>query len=258
MLMLVQGHVSTAQLNDAVKRLESCKDLKANVCMNAAATLKLAGDRSVGPIGRRLSKMTRPGQMLAMTVLGEHRSHASTRQLIKVAQNRRLPAVVRSMAFGHLTHRASRSVTAVLIRASTEKDVIVRIASVAALGNRPHRGDKRVLAALAKASKDEDPRVRTEALMGLSLARAGGEALTAALDDESADVRRAAADGLGRVEYTPAVEPLIEALQSQDAVLRQHVGKALEHQTGKNFGQDWALWREWYRAEGRQRADKGS
>ena len=72
------------------------------------------------------------------------------------------------------------------------------------------------------------------------------ELLISALNDPVVRVRIASADGLSFVKSDDAVEPLIETLRSDDALLRRVAGEALAFQTGVHFGDDYPLWREWW------------
>jgi HEAT repeat protein len=49
-----------------------------------------------------------------------------------------------------------------------------------------------------------------------------------------------------------AVEPLIEALQDEDAQVRDRAAEALQKITGKDFGKDADKWRQWQK-EGKEK-----
>jgi HEAT repeat protein len=175
-------------------------------------------------------------------------SDRGTQALTKVLFNRKLAGFMRSLAVSSLGVRLGDRVTRSVIKACEDPDPIVRAAAVRALGNRPHGGDKKVMKALVRAAEDQDATVRLEALLGLGMSRneLGGAALTAALTDTEQPVRRVAADGLRFVVHRPSVQPLIQALNTRDAVMRRTCAEALVRQTGKDLGEDYALWREWY------------
>ncbi len=238
---------SRAEIQDSVQRLERCKDMRAPVCLNAAAMLTNAGDRGVRATAPALKGMTRAGQILALSVLGGVESRRSTRSLVHITADRKLPSFVRSMAVTTVAPRGGRTVRQALLRALRDRDAVVRSTAARALGNSAHGGDKRVIRALIAATRDEDATVRVEALIGLGLAGdpRGGPALTDALGDREISVQRAAADGLRFVTCADAVPALVEALKTQDDELRRLANKALKRQTGRDFGEDYALWREW-------------
>lgn len=238
---------SRTEIRDSVQRLERCKDMRAPVCLNAAAMLTNAGDRGVRATTPALKGMTRAGQILALSVLGGVESRRSTHSLVHITRDRKLPSFVRSMAVTTVAPRGGKGVRRALLRALQDKDAVVRSTAARALGNCAHGGDRKVIRALIAASRDMDTTVRVEALIGLGLARdaRGGPALASALGDAQISVRRAAADGLRFVSYADSVTALVEVLKERDEELRRVAAKALIHQTGKDFGQDYALWREW-------------
>jgi hypothetical protein len=243
-----RGEVPKAQIDEAVGQLVQCPDIKAEICLSAAGKLIQAGSSGARVVVGALPKMTVPGQVLGMSAITSDESEMGTTTLVKVLANRNLPAMVRTLAASSLAERKGTHATSALARATQDKDALVRTASVRALGNRLQGGDPRVVKTLVKCASDREPSVRVEAVMGLGLSGLPevGPPLVGALGDDDLRVQQAAAEALRLVRHDPAVEPLIEKLKSEDATLRLSVSRALTKQTGKNYGQDYPLWREWY------------
>ena len=82
--------------------------------------------------------------------------------------------------------------------------------------------------------------------LGLSRHRKGGPVLTSCLRDADARVKLASASGLRHVKHGESVFPLIKTLLTDDKTLKSKVADALTFQTGKNLGEDYALWKGWY------------
>lgn len=72
------------------------------------------------------------------------------------------------------------------------------------------------------------------------------------LKSKVAPVRRRAAMFLGIGKDARAVEPLIEALQDDDAQVVDRAAEALQKITGKDFGKDADKWRQWLK-EGKEK-----
>lgn len=233
----------------AIRHLSGCTSVRDHGCLDAAATLGNSGDAALPPLGRAIPEMTRAGQLLAVSVLASSDSRRALTPLIKVARSRKVPAVIRSVAVANLGTRKGKPVVRALFACLKDRDHVVRAASARALGTRSHYNDPKILRALARAAEDTNPEVRVEALLGLGLAGAdvGGPVLQAALSDRVPKVRHAAAEGLLFVKFAPAIGPLIVGLRSQDKELRVRNAKALRFQTGLNYGEDYAVWTEWYR-----------
>jgi HEAT repeat protein len=229
-------------------------EIKETRCIEALATLRDAGSAALAPVAQALPRMAQGGQILAVTLLGADATDKGTTLLGKAALDPSISPTIRTMVIAELTQRyASKSakaiITKTLLEAVSDSSAPVRAAAVRALGNRPTKGDTRVLQSLTAAASDPEPNVRLEAVLGLGMSgdESVGPALVAALQDEVARVRTAAADGLTFVKYEPAISPLIDAVRTDDAVFRRVIGEALAYQTGNRFGDDYGLWREWYR-----------
>ena len=240
-------------VSGAVTTLKSCPDLSNRQCLRAASTLTNAGAKGVRPTLGGFPQMTRPGQLLALTVFGNNSSRAATSALAKVCTDRRVETMVRSVAVHGLADRfglraSRRQVEATLLRAIKDPEPIVRAAATRAIGNRISSDNTRLLKALRRVAADDDATVRVEAVLGLGMtgAPAIGDVLVTALRDANGRVRTAAADGLSFVRYPDSTEPLIAALRTDDASLRRVVSEALANQTGQRFGEDYPLWREWF------------
>ena len=72
------------------------------------------------------------------------------------------------------------------------------------------------------------------------------EPLTNALSDEVPEVRAAAASALGAIGDSYSVEPLLSRLQDKDASVRRASADALTKITGQKFGEDAGRWRAWW------------
>jgi len=239
---------ATEKIADAVTRLKTCKNMRANVCVVATATLTNAGDPALRSIMKVLRIMTKHGQILAMSVFENVDSLKSTRGLIRITADTKLPIFVRAMSIRTLGERDGRGVVASLLKKTRDKDAVIRAAAVRALGNRAHGNDKKIIDMLVKAAADEDATVRLEAVMGLGLARhpKGGPVLARTLADKDGRVKLASTKGLQHIKFNESVPPLIKTLLSQDKTLKTSAANALTYQTGKNLGEDYALWKGWY------------
>ncbi len=238
----------------AVGDLTRCNDIKASRCMEALSTLRDAGPSALLPVAHALPRMAQGGQILAVTLLGADATDKGTALLGKTVLNPSVGPTIRTMAIAELTQRykskaAKAAITKTLLHAAADASGPVRAAAVRALGNRPTKGDTRVLQSLMAAAKDAEPDVRLEAVLGLGMSgdEVIGPALVEALRDPVPRVRTAAADGLTFVKFSPSISPLIDAVRADDAAFRRVVGEALAYQTGNRFGDDYGLWREWYR-----------
>jgi len=89
--------------------------------------------------------------------------------------------------------------------------------------------DERVVKALTGALSDSDAEVRKEAVFALGQLRAAGtaRAIAAALQDSDAEVRQQAAFALGQLRSEGSVNALIGALEDKDAEVRQQAVFAL-------------------------------
>ncbi|MEZ4269042.1 MAG: HEAT repeat domain-containing protein [Myxococcota bacterium] len=238
----------------AVGDLARCEDIKASRCIEALTTLRDAGPNALLPVALALPRMAQGGQILAVSLLGADATDKGTSLLGKTVLDPSVSPTIRTMAIAELTQRygsktAKALITKTLLDVLADPSAPVRAAAVRALGNRPTKGDTKVLQSLTAAASDPEPNVRLEAVLGLGMSgdESVGPALVQALNDGVPRVRTAAADGLTFVKYEPAISPLIDAVRTADAAFRRVVGEALAYQTGNRFGDDYGLWREWYR-----------
>ena len=252
-LVVTASSPADAAIEKAFNTVSCCQDLKATQCLQAAAVLERHGEPALKYITPRFSGMSALGQMLALSVYGGHSGHIATMGLAKLTLKAKLAPAIRSVAIQTLAdrfdgRRTKRLVTATLIKTARDRQPTVRAAAIRALGNRAHSGDRHIITLLRRAAKDKAPAVRTEAILGLGMtARSDvAELLISALNDAVVRVRIASADGLSFVKSDQAIEPLIETLRSDDALLRRVAGEALAFQTGVHFGDDYPLWREWW------------
>jgi HEAT repeat protein/beta-lactamase regulating signal transducer with metallopeptidase domain len=93
----------------------------------------------------------------------------------------------------------------------------------------PAQHDERVVKALTGALSDSDAEVRKEVVFALGQMRASGSAraIAAALQDQDAEVRQQAAFALGQLRSDQSVNALIGALEDKDAEVRQQAVFAL-------------------------------
>lgn len=249
---LLVGSPTSRQVRHAVDVISTCDDLTSTTCLRAVTTLEIAGDRAFKLLTPRFSKMSTMGQMLSLSVYGSHPGNQSTMGLAKLVLKATLAPAIRSVAIQTLAdrfdgRRTRRLVTATLIKTAKDKVPTIRAAAIRALGNRARSGDRHIVTVLRRAATDREATVRTEAVLGLGMTGRPdvGALLIKALSDEVLRVRIAAADGLSFVKTAASIEPLIDTLQSDDALLRRVTGEALAFQTGVRFGEDYPLWREW-------------
>jgi hypothetical protein len=252
-LVLLAGSPTDQRIEDAFTTVARCTDLKAIRCLQAAASLEQLGQPALTYITPRFGKMTALGQMLALSVYGGHPGYEPTMGLAKLVLKTQLAPAIRSVAIQTIAdrfdgRRTKRLVSATLIKAARDVQPTVRAAAIRALGNRANSGERHIISQLRRAAKDKAPAVRTEAILGLGMTARADVAglLIQALKDTVVRVRIASADGLSFVKSSKAIEPLIDSLRSDDALLRRVAGEALAFQTGVHFGDDYPLWREWW------------
>ena len=75
--------------------------------------------------------------------------------------------------------------------------------------------------------------------------------LIVVLQDQRKDpeVRKNAAEALGKIKDPRAVEPLIATLKDKDSEVRWHAAEALEKITKEHFGREVAKWEEWLKKQ---------
>ena len=75
--------------------------------------------------------------------------------------------------------------------------------------------------------------------------------LIVVLQDQRKDpeVRKNAAEALGKIKDPKAVEPLITTLKDKDSEVRWHAAEALEKITKEHFGREVAKWEEWLKKQ---------
>ncbi len=98
------------------------------------------------------------------------------------------------------------------------------------------------------ALKDDDSRVRVEAAQALGQMKNSYalEPLTEALRDDVPEVRATAASALGSIGDQYSVEPLIPMLRDEDPSVRRESAAALSTITGQDFGEEPGRWQEWW------------
>jgi len=134
------------------------------------------------------------------------------------------------------------------VRGTEDEDPGVRAAAVSALGR---HGDTVHAPRLIDALDDDDEGVRLAAARALQRVhnREAIPALTEAIkvaQEDSADVRAAAAAALGQYREPEVVQSLIGALRDPRLLVNDRVQQALLVLTGQNFGLDRSAWLAWY------------
>jgi HEAT repeat protein len=130
-----------------------------------------------------------------------------------------------------------------------EQDPIIRAEIVATLGHYPASESDRVMKA---AFNDPDVDVRLAACRAWGRRR-GPQAAAVLADamtgDAELDVRMAAARALGRSKDPSAVPALGKALEDPDVAMQRQAVLALRDASGKDFGNDVNLWRQYVQGE---------
>ena len=144
-----------------------------------------------------------------------------------------------------------------LIVALVDEASEVREAASEALKSFPGWGKSdeanRVVPELIVVLQDQrkDPEVRKNAAEALGKIKdpRAVEPLITALKDEYSEVRWHAAWSLGEIQDPRAVEPLIEALKDEDSGVRLSAAWSLEKITKEHFGREVAKWEEWLKKQ---------
>jgi hypothetical protein len=130
-----------------------------------------------------------------------------------------------------------------------ENDPVIRTEIVRALGK--HTVPSATQTAIS-AMKDPDTDVRVAACETLGR-RGGPQAVTALCDalkiDLEPEVRMSAAKALGQTHDTSAVAVLGAALSDEDPAMQYLAVQSLKQISGKDFGNDVNLWRQYARGE---------
>ncbi len=96
----------------------------------------------------------------------------------------------------------------------------------------------------------EDPEEQVHAISELAQletkAASAVNELIKVLKDENPAVRMSAAFALGKIRQISAITPLINALDDSNSIVRVHAAWALNNITGKDFGQNQQIWRDWW------------
>jgi HEAT repeat protein len=133
-----------------------------------------------------------------------------------------------------------------LLTALKDSDLFVRRTSLLLISREK---DSRLVDPLIAALSDSVIQVRlvaAEALGVLYDSRAV-EPLIAALGDNIIQVRLEAANALGKLMDRRAVEPLITLLNDKDSEIRIAAVGALKEITGQDFGEDYKMWKKWWK-----------
>jgi HEAT repeat protein len=157
----------------------------------------------------------------------------------------------RIAAIHHLASIRDEQVVQPLIEELNESNPVIRAAAAKALGR---TRDLRAVDPLVWALRDGNWQVRQNAAKALGRILAAAEMpaspkamkeLGAALNDDSATVRVAGAEALGRIGDERGVARLIPALDDQSALVRWHAQDALTAIVGRNLGPSPEAWRRW-------------
>ena len=185
--------------------VEALRDQDAGVRRNAAWALGMIGEDAVGPDRSPLTSLlfdpdpgVREAAALALGLTGD--TQAGIELLLERMQEPETPADAKRLAAASLGGMEARTAVPVLVKLLADRDARVRRWAVAALGE---IADQQTVVPLSKALiNDPDPGVRIEA--AFRLGKFGGEAarpaLTSALKDANADVRRLAKAALKELE----------------------------------------------------------
>ncbi|MEK7468190.1 MAG: HEAT repeat domain-containing protein [Planctomycetota bacterium] len=127
-----------------------------------------------------------------------------------------------------------------------KEDELVRALAAAELGEMPAGaayGD-----ALIAAVEDDSPIVRVNAITAcgnLAIPGASSPIAVHLKSDPEASVRRAAARALGKLSDASAVDPLLAAFDDRDLGVQELAAESLRALTGQKFGRDAEAWRTW-------------
>ncbi len=181
--------------------VEALRDPDAGVRRNAAWALGMIGEDAVGPDRSPLASLlfdpdpgVREAAAMALGLTGD--TQAGIELLLERMSEPGTPSDSKRLAAAALGGMEARTAVSVLTKRLADRDPRVRRWAVAALGE---IADPETVAPLSKVlATDPDPGVRVEA--AFRLGKFGGEAarpaLTAALKDANADVRRLASAAL--------------------------------------------------------------
>jgi hypothetical protein len=141
----------------------------------------------------------------------------------------------------------ARDAVPFIIEALADEDFRVRSEAAWALGE---IGQPEAVPALIQALGDIFYAVRANAAEALGKinppAAEAAPGLVQLLADERWEVREKAAQALGAIGDRSAVPGLIQALGDEEWFIRKVVAEALQSITGQDFGEDAALWTQWW------------
>jgi hypothetical protein len=133
-------------------------------------------------------------------------------------------------------------------RVQFEQDPLVKAASIAALGRFGQPEDAPMIAACL--NPKENLQVRWEAAKALQRMHnpvvVPDLLATLRSDDETADVRVAAAVALGQYPQDNVFQALVEAIDQPQLALNEAAEGSLKTLTGHDFGLDSEIWLHWY------------
>jgi len=67
------------------------------------------------------------------------------------------------------------------------------------------------------------------------------------LQDKEFFVQAKAAEALGEIQDSRAIEPLIETMKSGNILVKKHTADALKKITKQSFGMDYESWLKWWK-----------
>jgi HEAT repeat protein len=133
----------------------------------------------------------------------------SMRALLKDSDSNRRVGAAEALA-----RTADERAVQPLIQALRDENGKVRAAAAEALGE---INDSRAIEPLIQALADDDSDVRSRAIDALArIGRPASDALILALENEDTLIKQGAAETLGEIKETRAIEPLISAFQSKE------------------------------------------
>ncbi|KAF0242910.1 MAG: hypothetical protein FD180_3665 [Planctomycetota bacterium] len=160
--------------------------------------------------------------------------------------NERSAADLRRREVEDFAGEASRAPQLASILLDRKEDELVRALAAAELGEMPAgaaHGD-----ALTAAVDDESPIVRRDAITAcgnLAISASAAPVAGRLKSDGDASVRRAAAFALGKIKGDGAVDALLAAFDDRDPGVQELAAESLRAMTGQKFGRDAEAWRNW-------------
>jgi HEAT repeat protein len=244
--------VTSVPASDAIERaivdLRLCTTVEDAVCQSAPGRLAVWGADAVPRLMAAFPELPLAGQVLAVTALSRIEGREANQALVALAKT--TSPTLRAVILNGLGGRGGKESDSTLMAALTAKEPNVRAAAAEALGRSASERDlKRVVPALARVCGDRSEQVAVSAVESLGLlgdARAVPP-LLGAMASPRVSVRRAAVFAARSIRDARVIGPLIELIRDEDPVVADDAVRALTALTGKFFGSDYAVWRDYWR-----------